>query len=120
MCLYAISHAAAARQRYSILQHQLRSARNARTSGHAAVCTGAELLAQADGGRAARGEEEEDSKRTRRPAQHDTASSSRGGLEGNAPSPARQGALVLGKDFVKSNSAKQPCDRHQGQQGSRW
>lgn len=34
MCLYAISHAAAARQRYSILQHQLRSAKNARTSGH--------------------------------------------------------------------------------------
>lgn len=57
--------------------------------------------------------EEEDRKRTRwsaqqRAAERWTASSSRGWLEGNAQSPARQGALVLGKDFVKSKSAKQP------------
>lgn len=99
MCLYAISHAAAARQRYSILQHQLRSAKNARTSGHAAVCTGAELLAQADGGRAARGEEEEDSKRTRLPSTTQRPPPA-GGSKGK-PRPHQAACTCAGKGFCE-------------------
>lgn len=118
MCLYAISHAAAARQRYSILQHQLRSAKNARTSGHTPPFA-PELsswhrqteveLPVGRRRRTARGRD--------CPALHSVLLPR--GARRESPVPTRQGALVLGKDFVKSNSVKQPRDRQQRQQGSR-
>lgn len=37
MCLYTISHAAAARQRYAVLQHQLRSTKTTGVDGHSDV-----------------------------------------------------------------------------------
>lgn len=117
MCLYAISHAAAARQRYSILQHQLRSAKNARTSGHTPPFAPelsswhrqTEVELPVGRRRTARGRE--------CPALHSVLLLR--GARRESPVPTRQRALVLGKDFVKSNSAKQPRDRQQRQQGSR-
>lgn len=54
MCLYTISHATAARQRYTVPEHPLRSTKNAQSDGHDDVQTRAKLLPQprASGGQA--------------------------------------------------------------------